>query len=394
MKLTAQLKLQPAPHQAQLLQRTMERANQACNDLSQQAWETRTFRRYALHKLTYHETRARYPDLSAQVVVRCIAKVSDAYKLDHKCQRRFRALGAIAYDARILSWKNDQEVSIWTVGGRQRMPYSCGERQQALLAQRAGEADLVYRDGAFYLHQSCEVETSEVEEPEEWLGVDLGIVHLAVTSDGECYSGEQVEAKRAWYARRRQVLQSVGTRSAKRRLRQLSGRQRRYQKDVNHCISKGLVEVAQRTGRGIALEDLSGIGERTRVSREQRHRHHNWAFYQMRQYVSYKAALAGVAVRFVDPRYSSQTCSLCGHRDRASRRTRDEFVCVACGYAAPADENAARVIACRARVNAPMVSTEGAKAGGCDRSRATAPPCALPAGQAAGQGQAPLLAVG
>jgi putative transposase len=385
MKLTVQLKLQPTPQQAQLLQRTMERANQACNDLSQQAWETRTFRRYALHKLAYHETRARYPDLSAQVVVRCIAKVSDAYKLDHECQRRFRARGAIAYDARILSWKDEQEVSIWTVGGRQRIPYCCGERQRALL---------VHRDGAFYLHQSCEVETPEVEEPEAWLGVDLGIVHLAVTSDGESYSREQVEAKRAWYARRRQILQSVGSRSAKRRLRLLSGRQRRYQKDTNHCISKGLVGVAQRTGRGIALEDLSGIGERTRVSREQRHRHHNWAFYQMRRYVSYKAALAGVAVRFVDPRYSSQTCSLCGHRERMSRRTRDEFVCVACGYAAPADENAARVIACRARVNAPMVSTEGAKAGGCDRSPAAAPPCALPAGQAGSQGQAPPLAVG
>jgi putative transposase len=91
MKLTAQLKLQPTPQQAQLLQRTMERANQACNDLSQQTWKKRTFRRYALHKLAYHETRARYPDLSAQVVVRCIAKVSDAYKLDHQRQRRFRA---------------------------------------------------------------------------------------------------------------------------------------------------------------------------------------------------------------------------------------------------------------------------------------------------------------
>jgi putative transposase len=186
----------------------------------------------------------------------------------------------------------------------------------------------------------------------------------------------------------------VGSRSRRLALRLLSGQPRRYQKDTNHCISKGLVEIAQRTGRGIALEALRGIGERTRVSREQRHWHHNWVFYQLRQYVSYKAALAGVAVRFVDPRYSSQTCSLCGHRDRTSRRTRDEFVCVACGYAAPADENAARVIACRARVNAPMVSTEEAKAGSCDRSPATAPPCALPAGQAAGQGQAPPLAVG
>jgi len=394
MRLVAQLKLQPTPQQAQLLQHTMERANQACNDLSQQAWETRTFRRYALHRLAYHDIRARYPDLSAQVVVRCIAKVSDAYQLDRKRKRRFRAQGAIAYDARILSWKSEQALSIWTVGGRERMSYCCGERQRALLAHRAGEGDLVCRDGAFYLHQSCEVERPEVEAPEEWLGVDLGIVHLAVTSDGESYSGEQVEAKRAWYARRRQVLQRVGSRSAKRRLRQLSGRQRRYQRDTNHCISKGLVEVAQRTGRGIALEDLSGIGERRRVSREQRHRHHNWAFSQLRQYVSYKAALAGVAVQFVDPRYSSQTCSVCGHRDRSSRRTRDEFVCVVCGYAAPADENAARVIARRAQVNAPMVSTEGAKAGSSEQSPATAPPCALPAGQAVGQGQAPPLAVG
>jgi len=393
MKLTAQLKLQPTPQQAQFLQRTIERANQACNDLSQQAWETRTFRRYALHKLAYHDIRARYPDLSAQVVVRCIAKVSDAYKLDHKQKRHFRADGAIAYDTRILSWKGE-EVSIWTVGGRQRMSYCCGERQRARLSGERGEAKLVQREGTFYLHQSCEVETLEAQMPEEWMGVDLGIVHLAVTSDGQSYSGTKVEAKRRWYERRRQVLQRVGSRSAKRRLRQLSGRQRRYQKDTNHCISKALVEVAQRTGRGIALEDLSGIRGRTRVRREQRHRHHNWTFYQLRQYVSYKAALAGVAVQFVDPRYSSQTCSSCGHCDRANRRTRDEFVCVVCGYAAPADENAARVIACRARVNAPMVSTEGAKAGDCEQSSATALPCALPDGQAVGQGQAPPLAVG
>ena len=274
------------------------------------------------------------------------------------------------------------------------MTYCCGARQRALLAGRRGEADLVCRNGAFYLHQSCEVKTPDVEVPEGWMGVDLGIVHLAVTSDGESFSGKQVEAKRAWYARRRQILQRVGSRSAKRRLRQLSGRQRRYQRDTNHCISKVLVEVAQRTGRGIALEDLRGIRGRTRVRREQRHRHHNWTFHQLQGYVSYKAALAGVAVWFVDPRYSSQTCSVCGHCDRSNRQTRDEFVCVVCGYAAPADENAARVIARRACVNAPMVSTEAAKAGDCDRSPATAPPCALSVGQAAGQGQAPPLAAG
>ena len=395
MKLVAQVQLKPTPQQAQLLRRTMERANQACNHLSQQAWEAKTFGRYVLHKLAYHKTRAGFPDLSSQMVVRCIAKVSDAYRLDGERERAFRSEGAIAYDARILTWKSEgEEVSIWTVGGRQRMSYCCGDRQGALLRHRGGQADLVYREGAFYLHQSCEVETPKVETPEGWLGVDLGIVHLAVTSDGEHFSGGQVEAKRAWHARRRKVLQSVGSRSAKRRLRQLSGRQRRYQRDTNHRISKKLVEVAQRTGRGIAMEDLSGIRERTRVRREQRHQQHNWSFYQLRGFVSYKARLAGVAMQFVDPRYSSQTCSVCGHCDRSNRRTRDEFVCSVCGYAASADENAARVIARRAYVNAPMVSTEAAKAGDCEQSLAVAPPRALSAGQATGQGQAPPQAAG
>jgi len=280
------------------------------------------------------------------------------------------------------------------VGGRQRIAYGCGDRQRSLLRHRGGQADLVHREGAFYLHQSCEVETPKEETPEGWLGVDLGIVHLAVTSDGEHFSGEEVEAKRTWYGRRRKVLQSVGSRSAKRRLRKLSGRQRRYQRDTNHRISKELVEVAQRTGRGIAMEELSGIRERTRVRREQRHRHHNWSFYPLRRFVCYKARLAGVVMRFVDPRYSSQTCSLCGHCARANRRTREEFVCSVCGYAASADENAAREIARRAHVNAPMVSTEAAKAGDCEQSLAIAPPRALSAGQATGQGQAPPLAAG
>ena len=395
MKLVAQVQLQPTPQQAQLLRRTMERANQACSHLSQQAWETKSFGRYVLHKLAYHETRARFPDLSSQVVVRCIAKVSDAYRVNRKRERGFRAEGAIAYDARILTWKSEgEEVSIWTVGGRQRIAYCCGDRQRALLRRRGGEADLVYRQGTFYLHQSCEVSTPEGEAPEEWLGVDLGIVHLAVTSDGQHFSGEQVEVKRAWYARRRKVLQSVGSRRAKRRLQQLSGRQRRYQRDTNHCISKELVEVAQRTGRGIAMEDLSGIRERTRARREQRHRQHNWSFYQLRGFVCYKARLSGVAMQFVDPRYSSQTCSECGHCDRSNRRTRDEFECSVCGYAASADENAAREIARRAYVNAPMVSTEAAKAGDCEQSLAVAPPRALSAGQATGQGQASPLAAG
>ena len=361
MKVIAQVKLNTTHEQADALKRTLEAANAAANYISDRAWDTKTFRQYDLHHACYYEVRERF-DLSAQVTVRIIAKVADAYKLDRKRKRRFNPLCSIAYDKRILSWKlSEQTVNIWTMDGRQRIPFLAGQRQLELLQSLQGEADLIYRAGEFYLHQVCEIETPDPDDPEGWLGVDLGIVNIATTSDGDVFSGEQLENKREWYAERRATLQSVGTKSAKRRLKQLSGRQSRFQTDTNHCISKALVETAQRTGRGIALEDLSGIRERTRVRCGQRNKHHNWPFYQLRQFVSYKAELTGVVVQLVDPRYTSQSCSVCGHTDPSNRPTRDDFVCSGCGHAAPADLNAAMNIAEGAAVNRPMVSTEVTK---------------------------------
>jgi putative transposase len=389
MKLIIQVKLLATPEQAEALQQTLETANAACSHISGRAWQFRTFRQYDLHKLVYHEVRQVFP-LSAQMVVRQIAKVAHAYKLDRETKRVFRSHGSIAYDARILSWRTceEQTVSIWSTSGRLRIPFVCGARQFALLEKRAGEADLVYRDGVFYLHQVCEVEETEEIEPEGWLGVDLGIVNLATTSDGECFSGEEVERKRVWYERRRAVLQAVGTKSAKRRLKKLAGRFARYQRDVNHCISKALVGAAKRTSQGIALEELKGIRERTRVRRRQRARHHNWAFYQLRMFVSYKGRLAGVPIQPVDSSYTSQTCPLCGHCARANRRSRDWFACAVCGFAGPADYVAAMNIAARADVNPPMVSTEMSKGAQANCDIACDPLDRL------GQGQAPSLAAG
>jgi putative transposase len=381
MQLIVQVKLLTTPEQADALKHTLETANAACNHISQWAWEAKTFRRYDLHQLVYQEVRQAFP-LSAQMVVRQIAKVADAYKADQEKQREFREQGSIAYDERILSWRTEEEqrVSIWTTGGRVKIPFACGEEQREWLGQRSGQADLVYREGSFYLHQVCEVEEAEEYEPQGWIGVDLGITQLATTSDGESFSGREVEERRKWYAHRRRILQSVGTKSAKRRLKQMAGRMARFQRDVNHRISKRLVGTAKRTSRGIGLEDLTGIRERTRVSRGQRARHHNWAFYQLRCFVCYKARLLGVPVQLIDPAYTSQTCPLCGYCHRSNRRCRDWFACAECGFAVPADHAAAMNIAARAAVNPPMVSTEMSKGviANCDI--------------ATGQGQAPPLA--
>jgi len=265
VKLIAQVKLLPTKEQAKALYATLHEANIACNAISEMAWKAQTFGQYSIHKIAYAKMRERFM-LSAQVVVRCIAKVADAYKLDKETERTFKLDGAIAFDDRILSWKTDKQiVSIWTMDGRRKIPYVCGERQKRLLESRIGETDLVYRKGKFYLLAVCEVPEPTPSDVDNVLGVDFGIVKLATDSDGQSYSGDKVEAKRQWYADRRATLQNVGTRSAKRKLKKMSGKQRRYQADTNHCISKQLVSKAKDTKRTVAIEDLKGIRARANL---------------------------------------------------------------------------------------------------------------------------------
>jgi putative transposase len=356
MRLSAAIQLLPTPAQADALRRTLETANAACDYISQVAWQSKTFRQFAIHRLTYQAARETF-HLAAQLVVRCIAKVADAYKLDRKIQRTFEPHGALPYDDRILSYNlKGSEVSIWTLDGRQSVRFVCGERQRELLVTQRGETDLALVRGKWYLFVTCEIETPEPIDVEGFLGVDLGIVNLATDSDGESFSGQHIERRRQWYANRRQALQKIGSRSAKRHLKRLAGRQRRFQKDTNHHISKRLVAKAERTKRAIALEDLSGIRQRARVKgRGQRARHNNWAFGQLRAYISYKAQRIGVRVSLIDPAYTSQRCSACGYSTRRNRKSQAEFCCVVCQFASPADYNAAINIEWAA-VNRPMVS--------------------------------------
>src|SRR2546423_1140962 len=132
MRLVVPLKLLPSPEQATLLCDTLRQGNAAANAISSLAWRERTFGKFKLQKQVYAQTRQRFA-LSAQVVVRLIAKVADAYRIDRSQPRRFRPLGSIAYDDRILRFGRDY-VSIWTTGGRQSMPFVCGARQRGMLA--------------------------------------------------------------------------------------------------------------------------------------------------------------------------------------------------------------------------------------------------------------------
>ena len=347
MKLTAQVKLVVTPEQADALRETLARANDACNAISEWAWEHKTFGQFAIHKGIYHQIRERF-DLAAQMVVRCIAKVADAYKLDKRTIRTFQPTGAIAYDDRILRWQVTKgRVFLWTVKGRLTLPFVCGEQQRALLQTQQGETDLCCLDGSvWFLNATCTVEEPPpADTGGGFLGIDLGIVHLATDSEGRQYSGEAVRSLRRRLHRLRRLragLQTCGSKSAKRHLCRLRRRQSRFTRWVNHNISRRLVEAALSSRKALVLEDLKGIRERANgFGREMRFELGSWAFDQLRQFVAYKAGQAGIPVIYIDPRNTSRTCCVCGYCDKANRKTQDWFSCLSCGFAMNADRNAA-----------------------------------------------------
>ena len=140
----------------------------------------------------------------------------------------------------------------------------------------------------------------------------------------------------------RKSVQSKGTRGSKKLLKRLKGREQRFATITNHTISKRIVEQAKVNHKGIAIEDLTYIRERIKVKKEQRRRHHSWAFAQLRSFLEYKAKLVGIPFVVVDPHYTSQICNVCKH---IGNRNGEHFECPNCGNVDHADINAAKNIA-------------------------------------------------
>jgi len=344
---TLLVKLAPSQKQHQALLSTMERFNEACNYISQLAFEHHTAGQVKLQHLAYRYLREHY-GLSAQMAVRCVGKVVEVYRRDKSKLHIFKPHSAMVFDSRILSFKGLDNVSILTLQGRQIIPIRIGEYQEARINRIVRQCDLILRKGIFYLAVTIDAPEPAPDDPTGALGVDLGIVHIAVDSDGEFYSGEQVDKVRQKTDSLKAKLQSKGTKSAKRHLKKLSGKEASFRRNTNHVISKRLVAKAKCTSRLIALEDLKGIRQRTKVRKSQRQRHQSWAFSQLRHFIAYKARLAGVLVKLVDPKHTSQTCPRCGFVSKHNRVSQSSFVCKLCGFCLNADLAGAINIAQRA----------------------------------------------
>ncbi|GAA0457033.1 transposase [Actinoplanes capillaceus] len=369
MKLVVQVKLLPTPGQASALEATLRACNTAASEVAVTARTVGCYRNYDLRKHSYQGIKDGHR-LGAQAAQHVIKKVCDAYqalkanlnagRYGKPGSRRRREIGAKPitfrwdaaqpYDARMLSWQHDaRTVSIWTVEGRLKNVAFTGSPDQvkAVATLPVGECDLVHRDGMWFLYATVEVPEPALFDPAGFVGVDLGIVNIAYDSDGTRHAGAELNGYRRRQQRLRQRLQAKGTQSAKRLLHRRRRKEARHAANTNHVIAKTIVTEAARTGRGIAVEKLTGIRDRVRLRKPQRVTLSSWSFHRLGAFLSYKARRAGVPLVEVDPRYTSQTCSGCGYRDKRNRPNQETFICRSCGVVAHADHNAALNIARR-----------------------------------------------
>ena len=339
------MKLNVSSDASKSLMKTMRDYTVAFNICSTWGFESHSVSKINCHNATYHNIRQSVPNLPSSLVQGARDVACESLK-SVKCQ--FKPLrkeySAMRYNSRVINvFLTSGYATIATSDGRIKATFGIPEYYRPYLIWKIKSSTLSLRknDDTFYLHCQLETDTPKLVPEQTVLGIDRGIVNIAVCSDNTFYNSKAMKNTRAKYAYLRAELQSKGTRSAKRKLKELSGRERRFVTDINHCISKKIVQTQYTV---FALEDLSKIRVQKRRGTEFNRKLNNWSFFELEQFIRYKAENLGKQVISVDARYTSQKCSICGHVYKGNRQG-SSFLCRKCGFELHADLNASRNIA-------------------------------------------------
>ena len=345
MLITLKAKLLTNTEQYTKLLCSVEEFNKACQFVSDWCFLSRVFAKFEVHKKMYHSIRNKF-SLPSQMAVRAIGKVCESYKNSHtrNVKHIFDIRGAIVYDQRNLAIRRFDEISISTLNSRETIKILFGGYESLDIRRVRGQADLYWdkTNKCFYLMIAIDQPEDVSLEVSKYLGVDLGITNIATDSMGEVFSGKEIKTIQNKVSTLKSKLQSVGTHSAKKHLKKLAKKEYRQKTNYNHIISKHIVQKAKTLGVGVKLEDLTHFKRTAKPGVKKLNKAiSSWAFAQLRRFIEYKAKIAGVPVALVNPAYSSQTCSKCGHCEKDNRLSQSDFKCLKCGYEANADFNAA-----------------------------------------------------
>ena len=311
LTVTAKIQVLVSDTDKVLLDRTLSAYRDACCFVSDHVFETHDLKQFSLNEKLYTDLRDRF-GLKSQMAQSVIKTVIARYRTILENQHR------------------------WLKAEFQKPQYDlvCDTD-----TYRFGTAKLVSKHGKYFLHipVTRSIEECRNEDVCNVVGTDRGINFIVATYDSRhksgFVSGRTVKQKRAHYKELRRELQRVHTPSSRRRIREIGQRENRWMQDVNHCVSKALVE-NNPSNTLFVLEDLTGIRSATeKVRLKDRYTCVSWTFYDLEQKLIYKARLHKDKVIKVDPAYTSQCCPVCGHTERANRNKKLHlFRCRNCGY--------------------------------------------------------------
>lgn len=340
---TSKIQIKPTEEQVEILTQTMIQIRKALNYISKYVYDNNCLKQAELNKATYTYLREKF-GLKSQMAQSVMKTVIAKYKTNKSNGHDFTLVQFknLEYD---LVFNRDYSLklgkfSINSLNGRLKIPYEAKGMEKYFDGSYSfGTAKLVYKYKKYFLHipMTKEYQQTTPFKINKIVGIDLGINFVATTYDSfgktTFFSGKQVKQKRGHYKILRKNLQMRGTKSAKRRIKSIGSRENRWISDLNHSITKALVD---RYGANtlFVLEDLTGIRTSTeKVNINNRYVSVSWAFYQFRKYLEYKAQTNNSMVIAVNPKYTSQQCPKCGHIEKANRNKKQHiFCCKNCSY--------------------------------------------------------------
>ncbi len=341
--ITSKIQIYPNNEQKEILRKTMVQINKAINYISKYIFDSNCFNQSKINADTYYYLREEY-NLKSQMAQSCMKTAIAKYKTNKSNGNDFNLVcfKNLEYD---LVWNRDYSLnkdifSINSLQGRLKIPYQTkGMEKYFDDSYSFGTAKLVYKYSKYFLHIPMTKDYTQTTpfEINKIVGIDLGVNFLATTYDSygktTFYNGRNIKAKRGHYKILRKQLQECGSKSAKHRIKSIGSRENRYVNDINHTITKALVD-KYGTNTLFVLEDLTNIRTSTeKVIINNRYVSVSWAFYQFRQLLEYKTKLNNSMVIVVNPKYTSQTCPKCGHIEKSNRDKKNHiFKCKNCNY--------------------------------------------------------------
>lgn len=349
MILARKLKLTVEPQQHTILMQTLEQYKCCMDTVLEYGFQNHITNGQQLHEATYRNLRIQYPELPSALV--CVARVKATEVLKSiktKTKNKFDTkqpmsgkLPAIRYNSTCCSIGKDI-FAITTTQGRIKLGIINNPFIKEDVENFGSTCEISFRRGSWYLTVFIETECRKQLPTKDILGIDRGCNNIAVCSNNQFFNSKKLKKVKGKYRHLRKKLQSKGTHSAKRLLKKLSGKENRFVKDCNHCISKKIVALPFDT---FVLEDLK-IHAKKGKGRKFNTLLSGWSWFQLEQFLNYKALLIGKKVVYIDPRYTSQKCSVCSYvyRGNRSKKHTSDFHCRSCGFRLHADLNASRNI--------------------------------------------------